>query len=158
MWCPVVLEEHLTTTTTTTTTTTCLVVLEEHVTEDLGRHDEDLALCVEARVARHQPDALAAEALLEILVLLVGERLERRSVHDAAAARQSEVDGQLRGRVDGPRCGRAAIYRGLRSIRAEAELSRAAIYLRSRRVYLSRGGWQVRWWRVRQMACEAEGR
>ena len=67
---------------------------------------------------RHQSDALAAEAHLEILVLLLGERLERCRVHDAAAARQPKVDGELPWEA-----------KGWDEVRQGCDLSRAALYL-----------------------------
>ena len=67
---------------------------------------------------RHQSDALAAEAHLEILVLLLGERLERCRVHDAAAARQPKVEGELAWEAKGCRD----------EVRQGCDLSRAALH------------------------------
>ncbi len=67
----------------------------EHVAQHLGGHHHDGRVAVDAVVAGEQPDVLGPVAAYKIVVLLVGERLDRRGVEALAALLQGEVDGEL---------------------------------------------------------------
>ena len=57
---------------------------QEHVAQDLGRHDDDRRPRAHGRVAGQQPDVVLAVGGDQLAVLLVGERLERRRVEGLA--------------------------------------------------------------------------
>ena len=67
----------------------------EHVAQHLGRHDDDRGLAVDAVVAGQQADLGRAVALDQVVVLLVGQRLDRGGVEALAALLQGEVDREL---------------------------------------------------------------
>jgi hypothetical protein len=67
----------------------------EHVAQHLRGHHHDRSLAVDAVVAGEQPDARGTVPGDEVVVLLVGQRLDRRRVEALAALGQGEVDGEL---------------------------------------------------------------
>ena len=67
----------------------------QHVAEHLGGHHHDRRLAVHRHVAGEEPDPVGAVAGDEVVVLLVGQRLDRRGVEALAAGLQGQVDGEL---------------------------------------------------------------
>ena len=67
----------------------------EHVAEHLGRHDDDRRLAVDAVVAGEQSHGPGAVPLDEVVVLLVGEGLDRGRVEALQAAVEGKVDREL---------------------------------------------------------------
>ena len=67
----------------------------EHVAEHLGGHHDDRRLAVDHVVAGQQADVVGAVAPDQVVVLLVGQRLDRRRVERLAARLQRQVDGEL---------------------------------------------------------------
>ncbi len=66
---------------------------QQHVAQDLGRHDHHRGVGADGRVAGEQADVVLAVGGHELPVLLVGERLERGGVERLAAGAQGPVDG-----------------------------------------------------------------
>ena len=66
---------------------------QEHVAQDLGRHDHHGGVGPDGGVAGEQADVVLAVGGHELPVLLVGERLEGRGVERLAAGAQGPVDG-----------------------------------------------------------------
>ena len=67
----------------------------EHVAQHLGGHDDHRRLAVDAVVAGEQPHLVGAVAPGEVVVLLVGQRLDRRGVEAFAALGQRQVHGKF---------------------------------------------------------------
>ena len=67
----------------------------EHVPQDLGGHHDHRGVAVDAVVAGEQADLVGAVALGQVVVLLVGEGLDRRGVEALAALGEGQVDGEL---------------------------------------------------------------
>ena len=67
----------------------------QHVPQDLGRHHDDRRLPVDARVAGEQADPVDAVPGDQVVVLLVGESLDRRRVERLAPGLERQVDGEL---------------------------------------------------------------
>ena len=55
--------------------------LDEHIAHDFRRHHEDRRARIDGHVAGQQPDRVAV-AVAQIAEFLIGERLDRRRVHD----------------------------------------------------------------------------
>ena len=66
-----------------------------HVAQHLGGHDHHGRLAVDRRVTRQQADLRRPVDAHEVVVLLVGEGLDRGRVERLAAGRQREVDREL---------------------------------------------------------------
>ena len=64
------------------------VVFEEKIAKNLGRHNDNRRVRLELNIPRHDAD-LSRPHLLEIVELLVGERLDGGCVEDAAALRKA---------------------------------------------------------------------
>ena len=67
----------------------------EHVPQHLGGHHHDGRVAVDRVVAGEQADGVAVVALEQVVVLLVGQRLDRRGVEALAAVLQCQVDREL---------------------------------------------------------------
>lgn len=67
----------------------------EHVPQDLGGHDDDRGVRIDAVVPGEQADLVGAVAADQVGELLVGQRLDRRGVEALAALLQGEVHGEL---------------------------------------------------------------
>ena len=67
----------------------------EHVPQDLGGHHDDGRVAVDGVVAGEQPNGVAVVAPYEVVVLLVGQRLDRRGVEALLVRLQREVDRVL---------------------------------------------------------------
>ena len=67
----------------------------EHVPQHLGGHHHDGRVAVDRVVAGEQADGVAVVALDQVVVLLVGERLDRRGVEALTAVLQGQVNGEL---------------------------------------------------------------
>lgn len=65
----------------------------EHVTEDLGGHDDDGGIAVEGEVAGEESDVGMTKLLLEVSKFLVGEGFEGGGVEDALLVGEGAVDG-----------------------------------------------------------------
>ena len=75
----------------------------EHVAQHLGGHHDHRCLAVDHVVAGQQADLVGAVALHQVVVLLVGQRLDRRRVERLAPGLQRQVDGELaHDRLAGP--------------------------------------------------------
>ena len=71
-----------------------LSALVEHRAEHLGGHHQARGVLVYDGVAGHEADVL--ELLVQLAEFLIGERLERRGVHDALTVAERHGDGVLR--------------------------------------------------------------
>src|ERR1700733_14592098 len=67
----------------------------QHVAQDLGGHHDDGGVAVDGVVPGEQADRVGVVAPDQVVVLLVGERLDRRRVEALLVLRQREVDGVL---------------------------------------------------------------
>jgi len=75
----------------------------QHVAEYLGRHDDNGGLTTDGGVPGEQPDVVGSVAGDEVVVLLVGQRLDRGGVERLAAGREGGMDGELTDdRLTGP--------------------------------------------------------
>eukprot|EP00967_Tisochrysis_lutea_P135640 scaffold240983_cov30-Tisochrysis_lutea.AAC.5 len=72
-----------------------LLLLKQHVTIHLCRHHQDVRVAVDLRVTCEEPDRLTPENALQVSKLLVGERLERRSVDSSLSPRECSVEPNL---------------------------------------------------------------
>ena len=61
-------------------------LLEEQVTENLRGHDNNVGIGDELDIACHNADSIVGEKQLEIVVLLIAQRLDRCRIEDATAA------------------------------------------------------------------------
>ena len=68
--------------------------LQEHVAQYLGRHDHDAGIPILRDVAGEQADLVAVDRA-QIAIFLVGERLDRRRVDDAASPLKRFPDAEL---------------------------------------------------------------
>jgi hypothetical protein len=67
----------------------------EHVPQDLGGHHHDGGVAVDRVVAGEQADRSGVVTAQQVVVLLVGQRLDRRGVKALAVVLQREVDSEL---------------------------------------------------------------
>ncbi len=65
---------------------------QQHVAQDLGRHDHDRRSGAQGRVAGQEPDVLLAVGRSQFAVLLVRQGLEGRGVEGLAAGSEGTVD------------------------------------------------------------------
>lgn len=69
--------------------------LEQHITEDFRRHDDDAGVPVFGNVASEEPDLVAVDGP-EVAEFLIRECLDRCGVDNAAGAFERVVDAELR--------------------------------------------------------------
>ena len=67
----------------------------DHVAQNLGRHDDDLRIAVDARIPRQQTNAVSPVRHNEFIELLVGQSLNRRGVEDTHSAGNSQRNREL---------------------------------------------------------------
>ena len=70
----------------------------QHVAQDLGGHHQHRRTVIERVLAGDQADAVFAEALAEVVILLVAQRFQRRRVHDVGGI--GDRPSQRSGRVE----------------------------------------------------------
>ncbi len=69
--------------------------LEQHVPQDLGRHDDDAGVAVLGHVAGEQSHLITME-LTQVTELLVGQRLDRGRVEDPPGALERLINSEFR--------------------------------------------------------------